>query len=218
VTPLPRLAQTLADAIARTGPAAPAILFVASFVEYVFPPFPGDLVVVLGAWYAVQGQISWPATFIATTGGALAGAWVDWRVGRALGRTLEQRAARPTVIHRLLTPERLATFDAGYRRFGGLLLVANRFFPGIRAFIFVAAGASGIPLRKVLLLGGLSAAAWNAVLLGAGAAIANNLEELLAFFDRYTRIASSVIAAALAVGAAWWLLRRRAARRKAGLP
>jgi membrane-associated protein len=218
VTPLSRLAQALADGISRTGPAAPAILFLASFVEYVFPPFPGDLVVVLGAWYAVQGQISWPATFVATTAGALAGAWLDWRVGKALGRTLEQRAHRPTVIHRLLTEERLARFDAGYRRWGGLLLVANRFFPGVRAFIFVAAGASGIPLRRVLLLGGLSAAAWNVLLLGAGALIAKNLDELLALFDRYTQVASAVVAGAIVLGAAGWLLRRRAARREAGPP
>jgi membrane-associated protein len=218
VTPLSRLTQALADAIARTGPVAPAILFLASFIEYVFPPFPGDLVVVLGAWYAVQGQLSWPLTFVATTGGALAGAWVDWSVGRTLGRHLEQRSHRPSVIHRLLTEERLARFDEGYRRWGGLLLVANRFFPGIRAFIFVAAGASGIPLRRVLVLGGLSAAAWNVLLLGAGALIAHNLDELVAIFERYTQVASTVVAGALVVGAALWLLRRRAERRKAGRP
>ena len=218
MTPLSRLTQALADAITRTGPAAPAILFFASFIEYVFPPFPGDLIVVLGAWYAVQGLISWPATFAATTIGALAGAWIDWRVGRTLGRHLEQRAHHPTVIHRLLTEERLAQFDEGYRRWGGLLLVANRFFPGIRAFIFVAAGASGIPLRKVLVLGGISAAAWNVLLLGAGALIAHNVDELVALFDRYTHVASAVVVGGLAVAAAWWLLRRRAARRKAGLP
>lgn len=217
MTPLSRLGQALVDGITRTGPAAPAILFLASFVEYVFPPFPGDLVVVLGAWYAVKGQLSWPATFAATTAGALAGAWLDWRVGRALGRRLEARAHRTGMIHRLLTEERLATFDAGYRRWGGLLLLANRFFPGVRAFVFVAAGASGIPLPRVLLLGGLSAAAWNALLLGAGALAAENLEELLALFDRYTEAASTVVAAGLVAGAAWWLLRRRAARRQAGI-
>jgi membrane-associated protein len=218
VTSLSRLAQALADAVVSTGPLAPVILFAASFVEYVFPPFPGDLVVVLGAWYAVQGQLSWLATFVATTGGALAGAWVDWRVGRAIGRSLDQRAHRTTVVSRILTEERLARFDEGYRRWGGLLLVANRFFPGVRAFIFVAAGASGIPLRKVLLLGGLSAAAWNVLLLAAGALLARNLGELLALFDRYTRVASTVLAGAVVLAAAWWLLRRRAARRKAARP
>lgn len=217
MTPLSGLGQALVDVIARTGPAAPLVLFLASFVEYVFPPFPGDLVVVLGAWYAVQGQLSWPATFAATTAGAIAGAWVDWRAGKALGRRLEVRAHRRTIVHRLLTEERLAAFDAGYRRWGGLLLLANRFFPGVRAFIFVAAGASGLPLRRVLLLGGLSAAAWNALLLGAGALVARNLDDLLALFERYTRAASTVVAVAAVAGAAYGLLRRRSARRKAGL-
>jgi membrane-associated protein len=214
VTPLQRLAAALSDAIARTGPAAPLILFGASFIEYVFPPFPGDLVVVLGAWYAVQGQISWAMTFAVTTAGALAGAWLDWRVGAALGRQLEGRAHRRTVVHRLLTEERLAQFEASYRRFGPLLLVLNRFFPGIRAFVFVAAGAAGIPLRTVLLLGGISAALWGALLLGAGAFLARNVDDLVALFDRYTQVAATALGGAAVVLAAAWLLRRRAARRR----
>jgi membrane-associated protein len=218
VTPLERLSAALTDAVARTGSLAPAILFAASFAEYVFPPFPGDLVVVLGAWYAVQGQISWAATFAATTGGALAGAWLDWRVGAALGRRLERRAHRASVVHRLLTEERLERFEESYRRWGGLVIAANRFFPGIRAFVFVAAGASGIPIRKVLLLGGLSAALWNALLLAAGGLLAKNAGELVALFDRYTRAAGTLLAGAAAVLAAGWLLRRRRARRSGGAP
>ena len=218
MSPLDRLVPAITDAITRTGSLAPVILFGASFIEYVFPPFPGDLVVVLGSWYAVQGQISWTATFAATTAGAMVGAWADWRVGAALGRTLERRAHHRTAVHRLLTAERLATFEASYRRWGGLLLVANRFFPGIRAFVFVAAGASGIPLRTVLLLGGISAALWNVLLLGAGGLIARNADELVAWLGRYTRAASTALAAAAIVWATAWLLRRRAARRREGGP
>ncbi len=218
MTPLERLAAALTDAITRTGAFAPAILFAATFVEYVFPPFPGDLVVVLGAWYAVQGQISWVATFAATTAGALAGAWVDYRIGAAIGRRLEARARRPTVLHALLTAERLARFEESYRRHGGLVIAANRFFPGIRAFVFVAAGAAGIPLRRVLLLGGVSAALWNCVLLGAGALVAKNADELVALFERYTRVAGAVLAGAAVLVAAAWILRRRRAARRAGAP
>ena len=209
---LQRFAVALGDLVSRTGELAPVILCVATFIEYVFPPFPGDLVVVLGAWYAVQGELSWAGTFASVTLGAVAGAYVDYRVGAALGRRLELRAAGRSP----LTAERLARFEASYRRWGGLLLVANRFFPGVRAFIFVAAGATGIPLRKVLLLGGVSAALWNAVLLAAGALLARNAEELVAIVDRYTRLAWLGLAAALLVLAGVWLRRRRAARRGAG--
>ena len=205
------LAQTLADAVSRTGPVAPLILFAASFVEYVFPPFPGDLVVVLGAWYAVQGELSWPATFASVTAGAVLGAWVDYRVGAALGRRLDRRLA----IRRPLSEERLLRFKASYRRWGALLLVANRFFPGIRAFFFLAAGASGIPLRRVLLYGGLSAALWNALLLGAGALFAHNVEELLDLFERYTRAVWVAVALLALLALAGVLWRRHAARKAA---
>jgi membrane-associated protein len=218
VTPLQGLAAALSDALSRASPLAPAILFGATLVEYVFPPFPGDLVVVLGAWWAVQGELSWPAAFEAVTAGALVGAWIDWRIGRWIGRRLEERATLPFVVHRVLTADRLARFEASYRKWGGLLIAANRFLPAVRAFLFVAAGAARVPLRKVLLLGALSAIAWNALLLAAGAFLARNLDELVAWFDRYTRAASTLVAAALVALAATWALRRRAARRREGAP
>jgi membrane-associated protein len=187
--------ETLTDAVARTGPYAPVVLSFASFIEYVFPPFPGDALVLLGAWYAVQGLISWPATFVAVTAGAIAGATVDWYIGRALGPRLAARA-------RSRGEERaaqLARFEASYRRWGPWFLAANRFLPGVRAFLFVAAGACRVPYREVLFFGGLSAALWNALLLSAGAFLARNLDQLVRLFDRYTTVAWGVVAAAILV-------------------
>ncbi len=203
-----RLGAALAELVSRTGDYAPALLFFATFVEYVFPPAPGDLLVVLGAWYAVQGSVSWPITFLSVTAGAMAGAWVDYRIGLALGRRLDARVAARDVAMAV----KLARFEASYRRWGGWLLVGNRFMPGLRAFVFLAAGASRIPLRRVMLLGGLSAALWNAFLLGAGALVAKNVEELIDVVDRYTTVAWGVLGAVALLAAAVALWRRRAAR------
>jgi membrane-associated protein len=202
-----RLAELLAELLHRTGPAAPLLLFLAAFIEYVFPPFPGDLLVVLGAWYATHGELSWPVTFVAVTLGAVLGAAVDWRVGRWLGARIGERAAAGR-----LDRERVLRFEAAYRRWGGLLLVANRFLPGVRAFFFVAAGASGIPLWEVLLFGGLSAALWNGLLLAAGAYAARNLEELVGLVERYNTAALALLGVAVLVAALWWWRSRRAKR------
>ncbi len=198
-------------ALALTLSAAPAILFGATLVEYVFPPFPGDLVVVLGSWYAVQGAVSWPDALASVTAGALLGAWIDYRVGAALAPRLDRRLATRSPI----SEERLQRFEASYRRWGVVLLLANRFLPGIRAFLFVAAGASGIPLRTVLLFGGLSAIAWNVVLLGAGALLVQNAQELVALVEQYTRVAWTALAAVAAIAIAIVAWRRRAAGRAA---
>ncbi|HSN13259.1 MAG TPA: DedA family protein [Anaeromyxobacteraceae bacterium] len=184
-------ANGLTRAAALTGAFAPLILFFASCIEYVFPPFPGDLVVLFGAWYAAHGELSWPATFLWVTLGALVGAAIDYRIGAWLAPRVNRRAAEGG--HPFA--EKLARFEVSYRRWGAWLLVFNRFMPGIRAFLFVAAGAAGIPLRRVLLLGGLSACAWNALLLAAGAFAARNVDELVLLFERYTNVAWSVLAA-----------------------
>jgi membrane protein DedA with SNARE-associated domain len=202
------LVRRLDAVLAKAGPAAPLVLFLASFLEYVFPPVPGDAVAVLGGWYATHGGLSWAVLFSALSLGALAGTAFDWRLGRWLGARLDHRAA----VGRL-DRDRLERFERAYRRWGGLLLVANRFLPGIRAFFFLAAGATGIPLWKVLLYGGISAALWNVLLLGAGAMLAKNETELLSLFARYDTVAWIVLVAGCAIAIFVWL-RRRARRQR----
>ena len=96
---------------------------------------------------------------------------------------------------------------------GVWLLVFNRFMPGIRAFLFLAAGASGLPARQVVLLGGLSALIWNALLLAAGGLLVKNLEQLIGLVDQYMRVAGALLllAAVLLLARALW--RRSRARR-----
>ncbi len=203
------LARRLESVLGKTGPAAPLLLFLASFLEYVFPPVPGDAVAVLGAWYATHGGLSWSVLFTALLLGAIAGTAFDWRLGRWLGARLDHRAA----VGRL-DRDRLERFERAYRRWGGLLLVVNRFLPGVRAFFFIAAGAARIPLWKVLLYGGISAALWNVVLLGAGALLARNEHELLALFARYDTAAWIALVLGCAIGIIVW--RRRRARKERG--
>jgi len=210
VSSLERVVATLTEVLARTGPAAPAILFLGSLVEYVFPPFPGDTLVVLGAWYALNGKISWPLAYVAVTAGAVAGAWIDYRIGVALGGALERGARRRGPI----TLEHVRKVEAGYARWGEWFLLANRFLPGVRAFLFVGAGAARLPVGKVLLWGGISAAAWNALLLVVGAFLVSNLPEFVGWLERYTAVAWALMAVGLALFFARFAIAAARRRRK----
>ena len=193
------LAGWLGDLLAKTGPAAPVVLFLASMVEYVFPPFPGDLLVVLGASYAVEGHLSWALAFAATSAGAMAGAAIDYGAGRWLAPRLDARATRRGP----LSAARLARFVKVYRRYGPLFLVVNRFLPGLRGVVFLSAGAAKLPVGQVLLLGGISVALWNGLLLWAGALLARNLADLVEMFREYSQLALAVLlVGAVVVGAA----------------
>ena len=130
---------------------------------------------------------------------------IDYRIGVALGAALEKGASRRGPI----TLDHVRRVEAGYARWGAWFLLANRFLPGIRAFLFVGAGAARLPVGKVLLWGGISAAAWNALLLLVGAFLVKNLDEFVHLLQRYTVVAWAVMAvvaalllARLAIGAA----------------
>ena len=76
----------------------------------------------------------------------------------------------------------------------------------------MGAGAARLPVGKVLLWGGISAAVWNALLLLVGAFLVRNLDEFVHLLGRYTAAAwvgmavvTAVLLARFAVGA----IRRR---------
>lgn len=195
--------------IQNVGPIAFLALGIVAFLEYLFPPLPGDTLLLLGGVYAARGEQSYVLVFLAIVVGSLAGAAVNHKVGWWLGTRAEKKSffgIHPDQLHR--QQERM-------RKIGTWLLLGNRFLPGVRALIFVAAGAAQMPLHRVLILGSLSAAAHTALVLALGAAVGGNLEKLTAIVSRYQKaflIALLVLALAAIVR---WAIRRVRARTRA---
>lgn len=182
-----------------TGPYAIVLLFFASVLEYVFPPFPGDTVTVVGAYYAVVDVQPLFLIFLAVIGGNLVGSAIDYGAGVLLRRWRPRR----------LSLERLSAIEETWKRKGDWLIVANRFLPGVRGLFFVAAGLSGMPFARVMMLGALSSALWSSALLALGFVLGANLPTLLGWVRAYGVVAWGVVAVAAAIFLARWLLRRR---------
>ena len=172
-------------------------LTVASGVEYVFPPFPGDAIVLAGSVLAGHRGLDFVPIFAAVTLGSLLGTWVDFEIGRWLA------SPRETWIHRCFARPRVAAaidqITRGFARHGDFYLVINRFLPGIRAFFFVAAGMVGFGRTRTLVIAVSAATLWNALILVVGAIVGANLEALLYFAKRYSQIAWLFVAVALVV-------------------
>ncbi len=186
--------------LASVGPLAYLVLALAALLEYVVPPFPGDSVVLLGGVYAVRGEHPWWAVFGAVLLGSVLGAACNYWLGTKVAKRFERDPTRPFFG---LTHARLEQLPARMRLRGGWLLLINRFLPGIRGAVFIAAGASHMPIRRCLLLGALSAMAHSGLVLWAGYAVGGNLEALTALSIRYQRY----ILVGLGVLAAFFLVR-----------
>ena len=181
------------------------ILFASSFIEYVFPPFPGDTVTLFGAFLAANFEWSVPLVFAVVTLGSLAGSAADYGLGRRLAKTpVDQLTGRKKKAR-----EKVQPLLEKFEKHGAVYVVVNRFLPGIRAFFFIAAGMARLPLWKVLLWGAVSAAAWNALIIAVGFAIGKNWDRLLGLLRTYTTGAWILIGAVVVGLIVRWLVKRR---------
>ncbi|MGB8332425.1 MAG: VTT domain-containing protein [Polyangiales bacterium] len=180
-----------------------ALVVGAAAVEYVFPPVPGDAVALFAVALAVRAQLNWVLVYVAMTMGALMGGLAAWRFGIWLA---DHEGSWPSFLK---TPGSKRALDAvrrGYARHGGLYLGGNRFLPVLRAFFFVGAGLSGMRAAPVVIFGGISAALWNALLLGAGYAVGSNWDALRDLAQRYAAatLVLVVVTAVAVVGRLLW--------------
>lgn len=179
------------------------VLGLGAGIEYVVPPFPGDTVTLAGAVLIPTAGWPWPGVFAAVIAGSLAGAALDWWVGRWLART-----DRQTWLHVWLgrdgVREKVETLRERFQKHGATYILFNRFIPAFRGVFFVAAGLAGLPLGRVMLFAAISAALWNGAILSLGALVGYNLERLAGLVEGYSQVMLAIIAALVVA----WLVRQ----------
>ena len=147
------------------------LLGLSAFVENIFPPIPGDTITAFGAFLVGTKRLSFLGVYLSTTLGSLAGFMCLFWIGRFLGRRFFIERD-----YRFFKARDIIRAEAWFRRWGYLLILLNRFFPGIRSVISIAGGISRLGGLKVTLLALISACTWNLIWILAGYTLGNNWE------------------------------------------
>jgi len=167
-------------------------VFVAAALEYVFPPFWGDTIMLAGCSLAGLDRASAPSVFAAAFAGSCVGALCAYALGRRLGRAALGWLGRSKRMQRLTArAERL------YDEHGSRVLAFNRFIPGVRAVFLPLAGMGGMTTGRVLLWSTVSNLLWCSLLLGVGLAVGSQGAGLDAVQGRFRVV--SLVAAGIAV-------------------
>src|SRR5579871_4020419 len=116
--------ETLDRWSASVGPGAYLVLASCALIEYVFPPFPGDTVVLLGGIYAVRGQKPWALVLAVVTLGSMAGAAFDYWVGTRIGHRLDRAGEGRLFL--AVTHAQVRGVQERMRRRGAWLIAINR--------------------------------------------------------------------------------------------
>jgi membrane protein DedA with SNARE-associated domain len=138
-----------------------AILLVSAFIENVFPPFPGDAVMLAGAYIAGEGGIDYIGVLISTVAGGTLGAMTLYAIGRKGGRKFFISGKGQYLIK-----GNIGRAENLYARYGNFLILISRFLAGIRSAIAVAAGVVNFNVYRMTILTFLSFVLWNTMLLG----------------------------------------------------
>ncbi|MBW1901513.1 MAG: DedA family protein [Deltaproteobacteria bacterium] len=147
------------------------LLGLSAFLENVFPPAPGDTITAFGAFLVGTNRLQFPAMFISTTLGSLAGFMFLFWIGNLLGRRF--------FIERdfwYLKAEDIIRAEEWFRKYGYLLILLNRFFPGIRSVISIAGGISKLRVLKVTVFALISCSVWNLIWICMGYTLGTNWE------------------------------------------
>jgi membrane protein DedA with SNARE-associated domain len=137
------------------------ILMVSTFVENIFPPYPGDTVILAGAFIAGEGNVGYFGVLISIVTGGVAGGMFLYYIGRFKGRSyFMRRDSKYFGKSSLVRVERL--FD----KYGNVVLIFSRFFAGVRSAISIAAGLGNVRPARMLILTLLGNFLWCGLLVG----------------------------------------------------
>lgn len=188
------------------------ILVVAALLEYVFPPFPGDTMVLLGGAWAERGERSLVWAYVALLVGSQVGIAAMWLLGRSLERRLHLAPSGARVFG--IPIEHLRRAQGLMHRHGTWILLGNRFLPSARSVIFLAAGAARVSLAWTLCWGTVSAAVFNGFLLWVGHSVGHNVEAIALFLTRFRNVSwGAAVLIALVLLAHFFWRRSRAQSR-----
>ncbi len=179
-------------------------LFLGAFMENVFPPIPGDTLIVFGAYLAGIGIIGVLPAYLAMWIGSAVGCMLVYGVAYWKGREFFLG-----LNSRLCSEENLARAEAWFSRYGDRIVIFNRFMPTVRMFVGVVAGISKMHPFRMLVYVLIGTFLWNSLLVYFGLQVGQNWRLVIDVLRMYNR----VILGLMAVGGIgywmWWRKKKR---------
>lgn len=175
-------------------------------LENIFPPFPADASVAIGAFLVHKGvTTAWgvfAVTLIPNVAGAMGMYFLAARHAPALFRS--------RLVRRLLPEDGMAFVRREYDRFGVLGLFFGRLLPGFRAIVPPFAGLVHVgPVRAGIPIV-IASAIWYGAIVYLGSTFGAQVETVLRGLDRFNRgMAVATLILALAFGIWIWRRNRR---------
>lgn len=179
-------------------------ILIISYLENVFPPIPGDVLIVFAGYLIGLEVINFPEALLYSTIGSILGFIHVYGIGRWLGDSIMSE-------HRMkfLPKERIREVSRKFGIYGYWLIISNRFLAGTRAVISLFAGIARLSILKTTIFAVISALVWNLILLYLGRLLGENWQTVSSYLESYALIVTSLIVLVITI-----LIIRKIVKRK----
>jgi len=168
-------------------------VFLASYVENIFPPVPGDTILIFGAYLVGRGELSFSMAMVTTLLGSVLGFLTLYVAGYRYGRRFMYSTQQTW-----FSPASLKRVEVLFEKWGYGVVLINRFLAGLRSVVGLFAGIGKLNIWKVIILSTISSVLWNGTLIWLGSTIGENWEQIGAYLKQYNTIVSVLIVTVIA--------------------
>jgi membrane protein DedA with SNARE-associated domain len=173
-------------------------IFLSSFFENLFPPYPGDTVTFVGGYLAGTSHLTFPFVFISAGLGCLSGAMLLFLIGRNKGRKIFLKDKG-----RFFDRSHLEKMERWFNRYGEKVLILSRFLTGIRSVVALAAGVGNVNPKKMTIYTSISIILWNGIILLSAFKVQQNWRKILEVIQVYNKVVLAIVVAVVMI----WLVK-----------
>lgn len=139
-------------------------IFIMMFLESSFIPFPSEVALLPAGYLIGTKEMSFIPVLLAGTLGSLAGAYLNYYLGKTLGRDLLLKYGK----YLFLDESRLLQMENLFDKRGDLITFIGRFIPVVRQYISFPAGVLEMNVYKFGVFTGLGAGIYVAFMVSVG--------------------------------------------------
>ncbi|MFD2673670.1 DedA family protein [Marinicrinis sediminis] len=185
------------------------ILFVGLFLEFVFLPFPGELVMGYSGVMSYRGDLNYFVCILLAGLGTSMGMTITYFIGRAVGYPFFEKYGAKF----FMGPKQRKKVQKWFNRYGNKLLFISYFLPGIRHFTGYFGGIMSLEFRSFIIYVWSGAFTWVVTYVSLGYLIGPKWERISELITRYALILTWTggLIAAIYLGVKIW--KARAAQR-----
>jgi len=204
LTKLPDIISSAVDSNEWFGYIA---IFLAMFLENLFPPIPSELIMPLGGFYIFQGQLNFFPVIFAGLFGTLLGALPWYGIGRFMNEKKLKNWLTKYGKWIGINPKDFDRSRVWFNKHGNALIFWGRLVPGIRTLISVPAGIELMPITPFLIWTTAGSFIWVLLLTTAGIILGESYSMVEIWIEPVSKIIKLILLLIFIVIFSWVIIR-----------